>query len=295
MLKKNNHFIAFLLITFTYNAYNMEPIEPQKEYASFPLGDLPPEIQYHIVQLLSISKTIKEAGKAINAFAQTSQELYQLINDPQICLKIIKNISQQFNCSDQEAAKALQILEAKKRLEVQMKFWNLCNQEDSTEEEFNFLYTTYKEYVDLDFTYSFFDKSLRKYDATLLMYEARLPFNHSIIPTLLKHEANINKANSNGNTVLMIVAYHNKIETVQYLLSYPNIAVNQQNKQGETALIDAIVAENQSIIELLLDAGANPKIANNNGLTPLELAEQMGDQEIIKLLKDAIARQHGEK
>ncbi len=44
------------------------------------------------------------------------------------------------------------------------------------------------------------------------------------------------------------------------------------------------------IAKLLLDHGADSNIKNREGLTVLDSVQQKGNQEIIKLLKEAIAK-----
>ncbi|HEX4069032.1 MAG TPA: hypothetical protein VHX42_02950, partial [Candidatus Babeliales bacterium] len=160
---KNRFFLAFLTLIFASNIHSMKReretklSQAQPKSQPFPFTHLPPEMQYKIVTLLgagSTAQTVEDAGKAINAFAHTNTELKILINDPKICLIIIKNLSKQFKCSDQEATEALQTQEAKERLILQQEFLHICEQEDFDEEKFNTLYGLYQQYVDLNFIFS---------------------------------------------------------------------------------------------------------------------------------------------
>ncbi|HEX4068526.1 MAG TPA: ankyrin repeat domain-containing protein, partial [Candidatus Babeliales bacterium] len=86
------------------------------------------------------------------------------------------------------------------------------------------------------------------------------------------------------------------INATKCLLNNPNIAINQQTKtEGWTALLMAIGHRNTLILKLLFDANADPELANNDGLTPLQFAEQIKNQEIIDLIRDAIDKKHGKK
>jgi ankyrin repeat protein len=74
---------------------------------------------------------------------------------------------------------------------------------------------------------------------------------------------------------------------------YPDlIDINQQNSEGTTALMIAI-ENDEANVKILLDAGADPEIANNNGTTPLNAAEVMGNENVINLIKEAIDKKHG--
>jgi ankyrin repeat protein len=64
------------------------------------------------------------------------------------------------------------------------------------------------------------------------------------------------------------------------------------NDLGWTAMLEAIVLGDGSddhveTIRLLLEAGADPSIADGNGALPRELAEQAGYDEIVALIDAA--------
>ena len=57
--------------------------------------------------------------------------------------------------------------------------------------------------------------------------------------------------------------------------------VNAGQSDGATALHWAAYHNDVSLAELLLESGANPEVANRNGSTPLWLATNQGDSEMI--------------
>jgi ankyrin repeat protein len=84
------------------------------------------------------------------------------------------------------------------------------------------------------------------------------------------------------------------VETVRLLLTTP-IDVNHVNRLGWTALLEAILLgdggpAHTEIVRLLLAHRADPNRADGQGVTPLAHAEQRGQREIAKLLRDAGAR-----
>jgi ankyrin repeat protein len=70
------------------------------------------------------------------------------------------------------------------------------------------------------------------------------------------------------------------------------IDVNHVNDLGWTALLEAVIlgrgtAPWQRIVEILLEAGADPSIPDGDGVTALEHARQRGFDEIVATLRAA--------
>jgi ankyrin repeat protein len=69
-----------------------------------------------------------------------------------------------------------------------------------------------------------------------------------------------------------------------------DIDVNHVNRLGWTALLEAVILgdggqDHQQIVNILLDAGADPSIADADGVTALQHAERRGYDRIAKLLR----------
>lgn len=86
------------------------------------------------------------------------------------------------------------------------------------------------------------------------------------------------------------------VEVVRFLLEHTDSNVNHVNNLGWTALLEAIILadggpRHQQIVTLLLDHGADPAIADHDGITPLAHARRLGFTEIEGLLLAVGARQ----
>jgi uncharacterized protein len=71
-----------------------------------------------------------------------------------------------------------------------------------------------------------------------------------------------------------------------------DIDVDHVNDLGWTALLEAVILGDgskryQQIVAILLDAGANPRIADRQGVTPLQHAERRGQREVARILRNA--------
>src|SRR5690606_30868291 len=97
----------------------------------------------------------------------------------------------------------------------------------------------------------------------------------------------INALNENGYTPLTLAAYSANDTVALYLVGKVK-DINGSSKFG-TPLTAAVFKGRTDIAEALLNAQANPNIADANGTTPLHYAIMMGEEKIIKLLVDANA------
>jgi ankyrin repeat protein len=85
------------------------------------------------------------------------------------------------------------------------------------------------------------------------------------------------------------------VEVVRYLLNETDIDVDHVNRLGWTALLEAILLSDggprhQEIVRLLLEAGADPDLADGDGVRPLTHARHRGQTAIVRLLEAADAR-----
>jgi ankyrin repeat protein len=106
-----------------------------------------------------------------------------------------------------------------------------------------------------------------------------------MVEKILKSGVNINHQCQNDFTALMHAVRLSKIDAIKILLQY-GANTDLQNPDGFTALIDACIVENSNpeIVKLLLDAGANVHIRTNSGGTAIKYAQT---EEIIQMLLNA--------
>lgn len=115
-----------------------------------------------------------------------------------------------------------------------------------------------------------------------------------ILKMTLAHGADLASTNRYGGTALIPAAERGHVETVKTLID-AGVAVDHVNNLGWTALLEAIILGNggerhQQIVDILLKAGANPDLADRDGVTPLRHARARGYREIETRLLDAGAR-----
>jgi uncharacterized protein len=100
------------------------------------------------------------------------------------------------------------------------------------------------------------------------------------------------KRNRYGGNALIPACERGHVETVQLLLERSEIDVNHINNLGWTALIEAVILSDGGprhieIVRLLLAHGADPNIADRDGVSPLKHAQDRRYDAIAAMIKDA--------
>ncbi len=112
-----------------------------------------------------------------------------------------------------------------------------------------------------------------------------------ILKMTLAHGADLQSVNRYGGTALIPAAERGHVETVQQLID-AGVAVDHVNKLGWTALLEAVILGDggypyQEIVSILLNAGADPNLADKNGVTALQHAQKRGYREVESILREA--------
>ncbi|HUC79895.1 MAG TPA: ankyrin repeat domain-containing protein, partial [Flavisolibacter sp.] len=83
-----------------------------------------------------------------------------------------------------------------------------------------------------------------------------------------ENPAVVNAVDAKGFTPLILAAYNNQKEVVDFLLSH-GAAVDAQDAAGNTALMGVSFKGYQDIARALIDAGADVNLRNSNGAPAL--------------------------
>ncbi|MGE7624758.1 ankyrin repeat domain-containing protein [Viridibacillus sp. NPDC096237] len=113
-----------------------------------------------------------------------------------------------------------------------------------------------------------------------------------IVKLTTKAGADPKLTNRYGGIALIPASEHGYVDVVKFLLTETNSDVNHINNLGWTALLEAIILgdggkKQQETVRVLLEYGANPNLADRDGVTPLEHAEKLGFKEIENLIRKA--------
>ena len=117
---------------------------------------------------------------------------------------------------------------------------------------------------------------------------------NEILKLTLAAAADLKSVNRYGGTALIPAAHHGHPETVKILLA-TGIDKDHVNKLGWTALLEAVILgdggkTHTEIVRLLVEAGANPNIADRERMTPLAHAKKRGYTAMVRILEKAGAK-----
>jgi uncharacterized protein len=109
-----------------------------------------------------------------------------------------------------------------------------------------------------------------------------------ILRLTLAAGADLKSSNRYGGTALIPACHYGHVETVRELLK-TKIDIDHVNNLGWTALLEAVILgdggpAHTEIVGLLVAAGANVKIADRQGVTPLEHARRHNYRAIVEIL-----------
>jgi len=118
-----------------------------------------------------------------------------------------------------------------------------------------------------------------------LLFSAAKRGDTEAIRQVLDSGFDINSADKEGRTALMVAAGNGKLEAVKTLLK-AGAAINAKSSKGQTALMNAVVSGNMVLVKLLLDNGADVSVATPQGETALDVAKRSGKKQMISLLSN---------
>ena len=121
--------------------------------------------------------------------------------------------------------------------------------------------------------------------ADVRLLDAVLKRDKNAVQQLLKNHVDVNAAQPDGSTALMLAAERNDVEIADLLIR-ARANVNATNEYGGTALSVACAGGNLALIRLLLDAHADPNAPLRSGETPLMTAVDNGNRDAASLLLD---------
>lgn len=109
------------------------------------------------------------------------------------------------------------------------------------------------------------------------------------VPFLIRQGADLNVQDSDGKTALMYAVMNNDEEIVKMIIE-SGVDLNVQTRHGLTALMIAVANKKPRNVKLLLDAGADVSIEDKLARSALSFALERGYDRIERMLRDKGAK-----
>jgi ankyrin repeat protein len=111
--------------------------------------------------------------------------------------------------------------------------------------------------------------------------------NHLVaVEALIQAGAQVDLANNENITPLMIAAYNGHLQVCEMLINLGRANVHHRDRSGKTALVLASYEGHAPVVRLLLAHGADVNNTDSYGWTALMLAAYAGRYEVCKVLLD---------
>jgi ankyrin repeat protein len=131
-----------------------------------------------------------------------------------------------------------------------------------------------------------FDPDLQTIEGGFTALMGAALFGHlSVVNLLLSSGADINIKDKSGMIALDYAVNESHVNIVKRMASDPGLNRSTHDNQGHTVLVNAVIARNFEVIELLLVSGFDPNANCPPIVNPLLYATRKGDRAIVELLQ----------
>merc|ERR1711916_17487 len=109
--------------------------------------------------------------------------------------------------------------------------------------------------------------------------------NVEVVRLLIQLGVDVDGLDVWGETALILAAQCDHIDVIPVLLDEGNADINKTGTEGDTPLIRACCWGNDYVVRVLMEAGADPGIANEAGDTVMDVARHSERTAIIEILE----------
>lgn len=120
--------------------------------------------------------------------------------------------------------------------------------------------------------------------ALMLAQDPQTSLSFVLTPVLIEKGADVNRADNDGNTALMLHTFWYCFKDVIKAMVKAGYDVNARNRKGDTVLHYVMKNKSSEMAVFLIKKGADVNIANDEQVTPAQIAVEKGLDEILAFL-----------
>lgn len=118
----------------------------------------------------------------------------------------------------------------------------------------------------------------------MVIQDPQLFLSIALTPVLIEKGADVNRADNNGNTALMLHTFWYCYKDVIKAMVKAGYNINARNQNGDTVLHYVLKNKGSEMAVYLIKKGADVNIANEKQVTPAQIAVENGLDEILSFL-----------
>ena len=118
----------------------------------------------------------------------------------------------------------------------------------------------------------------------MVIQDPQLFLSIALTPVLIEKGADVNRADNNGNTALMLHTFWYCYKDVIKAMVKAGYNINARNQNGDTVLHYVMKNKGSEMAVYLIKKGADANIANEKQVTPAQIAVEKGMDEILPFL-----------
>ncbi|KAL6593471.1 ankyrin [Neocallimastix californiae] len=128
---------------------------------------------------------------------------------------------------------------------------------------------------------------LDQYQNSLLIYSIVNNNTFALHRLITKNEKVLNQVNCKHENAIIVATKLGVLKEIN-CSNYRDVNINQQDELGNTALYYAVYVKDKYAINLLSWYGADPHIKNNQGVSAIDKANEMKDEELINIINNPV-------